>query len=914
MPPPWGIVCVSCLKHCKLWLPLRPSLRCCGPGSLCRACHGYPAGSPSEGTDIMHEGSTDPGLIQELCCETDFAPRGKESHAQSLWEAMSTLVVQECYLWLNQVGLFGNTAVLGSTEAGQGYQAHCLSLLVAAGALLRPSEVLHPQTVQLIWRALGTGSLAHSWPRALRKYAFCPVSLPAQTLCKVREDEEQPPLAHSPEAGPALSGARHHVAPASRSLEPPRVAPGWDAADLGNLPPAVSPRLNARLESCFLSYKKGAIAAHYDAVDGWSLGKHNFIVRSLRGARRLNPPRSPLVPSWDLSVVLAGLQRGPFEPQESVELKFLSAKTALLTAFPPIKPAYTHIVLRPETTAHSTRSVASSYVLAHGASLADICRAAGWATPNTFARFYSLHVEPVSSRVLGNRALRIYVDCTQSFRSSGQLFVCYGGQQKDKAVSKQRIVDAIILTFQSQDEPCPLGVRAHSTRSVASSYELAHGASLADICRAAGWATPSQDFTVSALSQFLPVCWFPGWRALVEFSNTPSSQTGQSSLTPGPVSGVNLPWVSSRPLYWARSLCQSLLAVVPSLLSVLSERNSGLAITSSVIPCGYQDQRGVCSRLLSSTVLQQAQRLGRAGRQRKSTWHLGVSPAKLNGLRPEIAQAVKGNYIEWKNRRLIAILAHALHAEEQQTRKKEKAKAKTDKELQLALVQAVSRPRGYSAPRYQQTKQARGKGWGGRPSNWTERNPKQRGCAICGTDNHVTRKCSKSKLCKNDGHWSACLVAGESVPHLSVSKARDQAWCEVGRFMKKSVDATDWTFIPNYAILEQPLKALRVGKGLKSCDQIEWTEEEAEAFVNIKVQLSPTLGLPVPTKPFVQMVDEKNGFMTSILLQHHGDRLRPVAYFSSKLDPVAAGLPRCLRAVASAEKAVMASKEFSRVL
>ncbi|KAL0149663.1 hypothetical protein M9458_055032, partial [Cirrhinus mrigala] len=89
-----------------------------------------------------------------------------------------------------------------------------------------------------------------------------------------------------------------------------------------------------------------------------------------------------------------------------------------------------------------------------------------------------------------------------------------------------------------------------------------------------------------------------------------------------------------------------------------------------------------------------------------------------------------------------------------------------------------------------------------------------------------------------------------------------------------------------------------VGKWLKSCDKIEWAEEEAEAFVNIKVQLSlvPTLGLPVPTKPFVQMVDEKNGFMTSVLLQHHGDRLRPVAYFSSKLDPC---LPQCLRAVAS---------------
>ncbi len=90
------------------------------------------------------------------------------------------------------------------------------------------------------------------------------------------------------------------------------------------------------------------------------------------------------------------------------------------------------------------------------------------------------------------RVLCIYVNRNRSFRSSEQIFVCHGGQQKGKAVSKQRlthwIVDAIALAYQSQGEPCPLWVRAHSTRSVASSYALAHGASLADICRAVGWA------------------------------------------------------------------------------------------------------------------------------------------------------------------------------------------------------------------------------------------------------------------------------------------------------------------------------------------------------------------------------------------------------------------------------------------
>ncbi len=85
----------------------------------------------------------------------------------------------------------------------------------------------------------------------------------------------------------------------------------------------------------------------------------------MKGARRMNPSRSPLVPSWDLSIILAGLQRGPFEPLDSVELKFLSLKTALLTALTSIKrvgdlqafsvseeclvfgPVHSHVVLKP---------------------------------------------------------------------------------------------------------------------------------------------------------------------------------------------------------------------------------------------------------------------------------------------------------------------------------------------------------------------------------------------------------------------------------------------------------------------------------------------------------------------------------------------------------------------------------------
>ncbi len=255
-------------------------------------------------------------------------------------------------------------------------------------------------------------------------------------------------------------------------------------------------RLERRLSPSTLKVYVAAIAAHHDAVDGRSLGKHDLIARFLKGARRMNPSRPPLVPSWDLSIVLAGLQRGPFEPLDSVELKFLSLKTALLTTLTSIKrvgdlqafsvseeclvfgPVYSHVVLRPRP----------GYV--PKVPTTPFCDQVV-----NLQALPSEEADPALALLCPVRALRIYVTCTRSVRSSEQLFVCHGGQQKGKAVSKQRlahwIVEAVALAYQSQGEPCPLGVRAHSTRSVASSHALAHGASLADICRAAGWATPN---------------------------------------------------------------------------------------------------------------------------------------------------------------------------------------------------------------------------------------------------------------------------------------------------------------------------------------------------------------------------------------------------------------------------------------
>ncbi|KAL0175185.1 hypothetical protein M9458_031153, partial [Cirrhinus mrigala] len=192
-----------------------------------------------------------------------------------------------------------------------------------------------------------------------------------------------PSLAQSSEEGPPFSGEGHNLAPAPRSLEPPPLVPGRDQEDFRDLSPSVvntllqarapstrrlydlkwrifvnwcsshgkDPRscgiksvlsflqegLDRHLSASTLKVHVAAISANHDLVGGRSVGKHDLIIRFLRGAWRLNPPRSHLIPSWDLAVVLQGLQQDPFEPLQSVELDALSFKTALLTALTSIK-------------------------------------------------------------------------------------------------------------------------------------------------------------------------------------------------------------------------------------------------------------------------------------------------------------------------------------------------------------------------------------------------------------------------------------------------------------------------------------------------------------------------------------------------------------------------------------------------
>ncbi|KAK1345068.1 hypothetical protein QTO34_013773 [Cnephaeus nilssonii] len=79
---------------------------------------------------------------------------------------------------------------------------------------------------------------------------------------------------------------------------------------------------------------------------------------------------------------------------------------------------------------------------------------------------------------------------------------------------------------------------------------------------------------------------------------------------------------------------------------------------------------------------------------------------------------------------------------------------------------------------------------------------------------------------------------------------------------------------------------------------LNWTEVEQQAFKKLKKALvsAPALALPDVTKPFHLYVSEVRGIAKGVLTQTLGPWKRPVA---KRLDPVVAGWPACLRAVAT---------------
>ncbi|KAF6288390.1 hypothetical protein mRhiFer1_009124 [Rhinolophus ferrumequinum] len=105
-------------------------------------------------------------------------------------------------------------------------------------------------------------------------------------------------------------------------------------------------------------------------------------------------------------------------------------------------------------------------------------------------------------------------------------------------------------------------------------------------------------------------------------------------------------------------------------------------------------------------------------------------------------------------------------------------------------------------------------------------------------------------------------------------------------------------WIPGFSAIAQPLFKALAGQEKAP---IIWTEDQENAFQQLKSSLgqTPALGLPDAERPFHLFVHERDKTPLELLAQTVGPWLRPTAYLSKKLDPVAAGWSPCLRTLAA---------------
>uniref|UniRef100_A0A663E205 Reverse transcriptase/retrotransposon-derived protein RNase H-like domain-containing protein n=1 Tax=Aquila chrysaetos chrysaetos TaxID=223781 RepID=A0A663E205_AQUCH len=101
-------------------------------------------------------------------------------------------------------------------------------------------------------------------------------------------------------------------------------------------------------------------------------------------------------------------------------------------------------------------------------------------------------------------------------------------------------------------------------------------------------------------------------------------------------------------------------------------------------------------------------------------------------------------------------------------------------------------------------------------------------------------------------------------------------------------------------------KSLHEATRNEEIEPIAWGTEREKVFYTLKAALlsAPALGPPDYSKPFRLYCDEAKGVAKGVLVQALGPHERPVAYFSSTLDPVTKGTPFCIRAIAAAAEMV----------
>uniref|UniRef100_A0A3Q2VFT3 Reverse transcriptase/retrotransposon-derived protein RNase H-like domain-containing protein n=1 Tax=Haplochromis burtoni TaxID=8153 RepID=A0A3Q2VFT3_HAPBU len=75
--------------------------------------------------------------------------------------------------------------------------------------------------------------------------------------------------------------------------------------------------------------------------------------------------------------------------------------------------------------------------------------------------------------------------------------------------------------------------------------------------------------------------------------------------------------------------------------------------------------------------------------------------------------------------------------------------------------------------------------------------------------------------------------------------------------------------------------------------KIQWTPEAEGAFTKLKIMLQTNVVLTLPDYDKPSYLNLTQGHMKAVLTQSFGEKQRPLAFYSRKLDSVASGMPTC---------------------
>ena len=221
-------------------------------------------------------------------------------------------------------------------------------------------------------------------------------------------------------------------------------------------------------------------------VNNTPVGQHPYIIRLLKGVFHSRPPKTKLLPEWDLQMVLNMLQKEPFEPLSEASLKLTTYKAVFLMAISTFRRCSDLQSLRLGEGSVSVQKKGVTFIR-HGLSKQD--RQTHYGSKVFVPAF------PENKKLDPKRALYFYLKKTDSLRlktdGTAEVRVFLSVKEPHQAVSAQTISKWIVKTIRLAYNDSALKVKGHSTRAIGPSWALYNGASIRSILEAADWKKES---------------------------------------------------------------------------------------------------------------------------------------------------------------------------------------------------------------------------------------------------------------------------------------------------------------------------------------------------------------------------------------------------------------------------------------